>query len=169
MQAQPVSRHVARHVTTHVMKHANKHVPTHADRSAVFLVYLIMFVSPFLVGAPMLLATSIAFARKGSADALSASHFNYQLATMGKDIVLEIVGAICLWLAVFGGLATLAGEAPIHVMPQGFDPARAGLLSLGLLAVWLLCWGWAAASLFLTPALGAMRLASGKPARRGRI
>mgnify|MGYP001553599301 CR=1 FL=1 len=105
MQAQPISRHVSRHVTEHVMKHANKHVPTHADRGAVLLVYLIMFVSPFLVGAPMLLATSIAFARRGSADEISRSHFNYQLSTMGKDIVLEVVGAICLWLAVFGRAA----------------------------------------------------------------
>lgn len=169
MQALPISRRVTRHVTGHVMKHAHKHIPTHADRGAVFLVYLIMFVSPFLVGAPMLLATSIAFARKGSADELSRSHFNYQINTMGKDIVLEILGAICLWLAVFGGLATLAGEAPIHVMPASFQPERMGLISLGLLAVWAICWAWAAASLFLTPAIGAMRLASGKPARRRRI
>jgi uncharacterized membrane protein len=146
-----------------------RHVMTHSDRGAAFVVYLIMFVSPFLVGAPMLLASGIAFARKGSADALSRSHFDYQLRTMGKDVVLEIVGAVCLWLAVFGGVATLAGEAPAHIMPSGFDPTRMGLVSLGLLAVWLLCWAWAALSLFLTPALGALRLASGKPAMRGRI
>jgi hypothetical protein len=88
---------------------------------------------------------------------------------MGKDILLEIVGAICLWLALFGGLATLAGEAPGHIMPQGFDPDRMGLISLGLLAVWLICWAWAALSLFLTPALGALRLISGRPAMRGRV
>lgn len=169
MQAQPISHHVTKHVTEHVMKHANKHVPAHADRGAVFLVYLIMFVSPFLVGAPMLLATSIAFARRGSADALSASHFNYQLSTMGKDIVLEIVGAICLWLALFGGLATLAGEVPGHYMPQGFDPARMGMFTLALLALWVICWAWAALSLFLTPAIGAIRLLHGRPALRGRL
>lgn len=169
MQAPPISHHVTKHVTEHVMKHANKHVPARADRGAVFLVYLIMFVSPFLVGAPMLLATSIAFARRGSADALSASHFNYQLSTMGKDIVLEVVGAICLWLGMFGGLATLAGEAPGHIMPQGFDPERMGYISLGLIAVWLICWAWAFLSLFLTPAIGALRLMSGKPALRKRV
>ncbi len=152
------SHHVAPH---HVMKHG--------DRGAAFLVYAIMFVSPFLVGAPMLLATSIAFARKGSADPVSRSHFNYQLSTMGKDMLLELVGAICLWLAVFGGLATLAGEAPGHIMPQGFDPNRMGVVSLALLLTWLVCWAWAALSLFLTPALGAIRLASGRPAMRGRI
>lgn len=148
---------------------SGRRVTVHSDRGAAFLVYLIMFVSPFMVGAPMLLATGIAMARKGSADDLSRSHFNYQINTMGKDIVLEIVGAICLWLAVFGGLATLAGEAPGHLMPTTFQPERMGLFSLGLLLVWLICWAWAALSLFLTPAVGALRLASGKPARRGRI
>jgi uncharacterized membrane protein len=146
-----------------------QHVVRHADRGAAFLVYAIMFVSPFLVGTPMLLAAAIAFARKGHADPVLRSHFNYQLATMGKDIVLEIVGGICLWLALFGGLATLAGEAPGHLMPQGFDPERMGLISLCLVALWLLCWAWAALSLFLTPALGALRLARGRPAMRGRV
>lgn len=144
-------------------------VMRHGDRGAAFLVYAIMFVSPFLVGAPMLLASGIALARKGSADPISRSHFNYQLSTMGKDILLEAVGAVCLWLAVFGGLATLAGEAPAHIMPRGFDPERMGLISLGLLLTWLLCWAWAALSLFLTPALGALRLMKGRPAMRGRI
>lgn len=146
----------------------SQHIIHHGDRGAALLVYAIMFVSPFLVGAPMLLASAIAFARKGHADPVLRSHFNYQLSTMGKDILLEIVGAICLWLALFGGLATLAGEAP-GIMPKGFDPDRMGLISLGLLATWLLCWAWAALSLFLTPALGAIRLMSGRPAMRGRI
>jgi uncharacterized membrane protein len=148
---------------------AVRHVTTHADRGAAFLVYVIMFISPFMVGAPMLLASSIAMARRGSADPVSASHFNYQLSTMGKDVLLEAIGAVCLWLAAFGGLATLAGEAPIHVMPQSFNPMNMGLISLGLLLTWLLCWAWAALSLFLTPAFGALRLASGKPAMRRRI
>jgi uncharacterized membrane protein len=148
---------------------SHPHIVRHADRGAALLVYAIMFVSPFLVGAPMLLASGIAFAKKGHADPVLRSHFNYQLSTMGKDILLEIVGAICLWLALFGGLATLAGEAPGHIMPQGFDPDRMGLISLALLATWLICWAWAALSLFLTPALGALRLMSGRPAMRGRI
>lgn len=148
---------------------SHQHVMRHGDRGAALLVYAIMFVSPFLVGAPMLLATGIAFAKKGHADPLLRSHFNYQLSTMGKDILLEVIGAICLWLALFGGLATLAGEAPGHIMPQGFDPDRMGLISLGLLLTWLLCWAWAALSLFLTPAIGAMRLIRGRPAMRGRI
>jgi uncharacterized membrane protein len=147
----------------------SEHVMTHGDRGAAFLVYAIMFVSPLLVGAPMLLASTIALARKGSADPVSRSHFNYQLSTMGKDILLEIIGAVCLWMALFGGLATLAGEVPAHIMPQGFDPERMGMISLGLLATWLLCWAWAALSLFLTPAFGAIRLMSGRPAMRGRV
>jgi uncharacterized membrane protein len=148
---------------------SHRQVIHHGHRGAAFLVYAIMFVSPFLVGAPMLLASAIAFAQKGHADPVLRSHFNYQLSTMGKDILLEIIGAICLWMALFGGLATLAGEAPGHFMPQGFDPDRMGLISLGLLLTWLLCWAWAALSLFLTPALGAIRLASGRPAMRGRV
>ena len=146
-----------------------RHVMTHSDRGAALLVYVIMFVSPFMVGAPMLLASSIALMRKGSADPISRSHFEYQLSTMGKDALLEALGAVCLWLAAFGGIATLAGEAPIHLMPTGFDPERMGLVSLGLLLVWLICWAWAALSLFLTPAFGALRLASGRPALRARI
>lgn len=144
-------------------------IARHADRGGAFLVYLIMFLSPFLVGAPMLVASGIAMARKGHADDLSRSHYDYQLRTMGKDILLEAVGGVCLWLGLFGGLAALAGEAPLHIMPQSFQPERMGWLSLALLAVWALCWAWAALSLFLTPAVGALRLARGRPAMRGRI
>jgi uncharacterized membrane protein len=147
----------------------SEHIVRHGDRGAALLVYAIMFVSPFLVGAPMLLASTIALARRGGADPVLNSHFNYQLATMGKDIALEVIGAICLWLGMFGGLATLAGEAPGHIMPQGFDPERMGMISLGLIAIWLICWAWAFLSLFLTPAVGALRLMNGKPALRRRL
>ncbi len=139
-----------------------------ADRDAAFLAYGLMFLAPFLAGAPILAAAGVAFAPRNSDDAVARSHLRGQLRTIVQDLLLAAVGFVCGWAALLGGVLEVLN---VGVSVSQAEPVRLAMpaaVVLGLAAVWAICWLIAVISLFLTPALGALRLASGRPAGKGR-
>ena len=136
------------------------------DRGAAFIGYGLMFFAPFMAGAPVLVAAGIAFAHRGSDDPIARSHVRNQLRTIGQDLVLAVIGFLCGWAALLGGILEILhlGVQAAQSEPVRFAIPAVAVVSLAL--AWAVCWIIAVISLFVTPAIGAIRLASGRPARK---
>ncbi len=136
-------------------------------RMGALVNYVLFIVSPFTAGVLALGALMIAYLRRGGAGELVRSHYDYQIRNFWMDLIIVMVGAICGWGAVVSGFgaALIAAGVPLS---GHYDVERVGVGAVILALLWALAWIWALAGLVLGSVFGAMRLASGLPARKTR-
>jgi uncharacterized membrane protein len=85
------------------------------DRGVALTAYGLLFISPFMLGAPALAGMGMAFAHRDDAHSLIRSHYRFQIRIFWTTVVCVVIGAA---LAVgAGGLAIGAGY---HFLRQAF-------------------------------------------------
>ena len=85
------------------------------DRGVALTAYGLLFISPFMLGAPALAGMGMAYAHKNDAHSLMRSHYRFQIRIFWTTVVCLVIG---LALAIgAGGLAIGAGY---HFLRQTF-------------------------------------------------
>ncbi len=138
-----------------------------AERLAALVNYGLLIVAPFTLNSLGLLAMLIAYLRRGSADPVARSHFDFQIRRYWMDLVLVGLGFICasgalaagFGAAIEGSMAAFGVRLPMH-----YDAVHIGLGAVVLLILWLALWAMGFLGLMLGSIFGAVRLASGLPA-----
>lgn len=143
-----------------------------AERLAALVNYGLLIVAPFTLNSLGLLAMTIAYSRRRSADPIARSHFDSQIRRYWMDLVLVGLGvafaagalAAGFGAVIEGGMAALGVKSPVH-----YDAVHIGFGAVFLLVMWILTWAIGLLGLLLGSLYGALRLASGLPAgkRRG--
>jgi uncharacterized membrane protein len=138
-----------------------------ADRLVALVVYGLLIAAPFTLGALAVLAMLIAYVWRGRAEPLAKSHFERQIRSFWMDLIVLVIGFICGWGALGAGIgaALVAAGFPL---PGNWSAGPIGAGALVLAAIWLFAWAMGLGGLVLGSILGAMRLASGQPARKTR-
>ena len=142
-----------------------------AERLAALINYGLLIVAPFTLGSLGLLAMCIAYLRRGSADPIARSHFDFQIRRYWMDLLLVGLGFVCasgalaagFGAAIEGGMAAFGVRLPVH-----YDPVHIGIGAIFLLVLWLGLWAFGFVGLLLGSLFGALRLASGLPAGKTR-
>ena len=142
-----------------------------AERLAALINYGLLIVAPFTLNSLGLLAMGIAYARRGSADPVANSHFQFQIRRYWMDLVLVGLGfvfasgalAAGFGAAIEGGLAAFGVRLPVH-----YDPVHIGIGAMVLLALWILTWAMGLLGLLFGSLHGALRLVSGLPMGKAR-
>jgi len=137
-----------------------------AERLAVLVNYGMLIVAPFTLNALGLVAISIAYARRGGADPVTRSHYDFQIRRYWMDLLLVGLGFVCglgalaagFGAGIEGMMASMGVQLPVH-----YDAVHIGLGAIGLLAAWLILWAMGLLGLFFGSIFGALRLASGLP------
>ena len=142
-----------------------------AERLAALITYGLLIAAPFTLNALGLVAIAIAYARRGHADPVTRSHYDYQIRRYWMDLVLVGLGFICasgalaagFGAAIEGGMAAMGVRLPVH-----YDPVHIGFGAVGLLVAWLVLWAMGLLGLMFGSIFGALRLAAGLPVGRTR-
>ena len=137
-----------------------------AERLAVLVNYGLLMVAPFTLNILGLGAVMVAYARRGYADPLTRSHYDFQIRRYWMDLVLVGLGFVCgagalaagFGAAIEGGMAAFGVRMPVH-----YDAVHIGAGAIFLLVVWLVLWAMGLLGLLLGSIYGALRLASGQP------
>ena len=142
-----------------------------AERLAALVNYGLLIAAPFTLNSLGLLAMCIAYSRRGSADPVARSHFDFQIRRYWMDLVMVVLGFICAGgaLAAGFGAAIEEGLAASGVrLPMHYDPGHIGLGAIVLLVLWIGFWAYGLLGLLFGSLFGAVRLASGRPAGKRR-
>ena len=142
-----------------------------AERLAALINYGLLIVAPFTLNSLGLLAMFIAYVRRGSADEVARSHYDFQIRRYWMDLVLVGLGFVCasgalaagFGAAIEGGMAAFGVRLPVH-----YDAVHIGVGAIFLLLLWIALWGLGLVGLLLGSVFGAVRLASGLPAGKTR-
>lgn len=137
-----------------------------AERLAALVNYGLLIAAPFTLNSLGLLAMVIAYWRRGSADPVARSHFDFQIRRYWMDLLMVALGFLCaagalaagFGAAIEGAMASFGVRLAVH-----YDPVHIGLGAIVLLALWLLLWAIGLLGLLFGSLFGAMRLASGRP------
>jgi uncharacterized membrane protein len=132
------------------------------ERSFAFLCYGLLFFATFTLGLLAVIAVILAYGRRNSPDPIARTHFRKQIKTFWGDLWLIVIGAVCGYLALAGGLGTLVGLTGVS-LPGGFTTEGAGWTAVAFGVAWAILWIWGFLNLILGSIAGAARLASGKP------
>ncbi len=141
-----------------------------AERLAAMVNYGLLIAAPFTLNSLGILAMFIAYLRRGSADPVARSHFDFQIRRYWTDLLLVVLGFLCAAgaLAAGFGAGIGGGLAAFGVdVPRG-DLMHAGLVGMVLLVMWGVLWAMGLLGLLFGSIFGALRLASGRPAGRTR-
>ena len=129
--------------------------------------YGLLIAAPFTLGLLAFLAVLIAYWRRGAADAFVRSHYQRQIRSFWIDLIVVALGVACAVGALATGVgAVLFGLSEPTTTTPGTLPATLGAVALALVCGALLLRG--VGGLVVGSALGAIRLASGRPARKTR-
>jgi uncharacterized membrane protein len=141
-----------------------------AERLAALVNYGLLIVAPFTLNSLGLLAMFIAYTRRGSADPVARSHFDFQIRRYWTDLLLVALGFVCAAGAIAAGLGAGIGGAlsAFGVGVAGGDVVHVGVIGIVLLVLWGLFWAMGLLGLLFGSLFGALRLASGRPAGRTR-
>ncbi len=85
------------------------------DRGVALTAYGLLFVSPFMLGAPALAGMGMAYAHKDDAHSLMRSHYRFQIRIFWTTVVCLVIG-----LALAVGAGGLAIGAVYHFLRQSF-------------------------------------------------
>jgi uncharacterized membrane protein len=137
-----------------------------AERLAVLINYGLLIVAPFTLNMLGLAAVFFAYARRGYADPVARSHYDFQIRRYWMDLVLVGLGfvfaggalAAGFGAVIEGGMAAMGVQLPVH-----YDAVHIGAGAIFLLVMWLLLWAFGLLNLFFSSIHGALRLASGRP------
>jgi uncharacterized membrane protein len=137
-----------------------------AERLAALVNYGLLIAAPFTLNSLGLLAMAIAYSRRGSADAVARSHFDFQIRRYWMDLLMVALGFVCaagalaagFGAAIEGAMASLGVKLAIH-----YDAVHIGAGAIVLLVLWLLLWAMGLLGLLFGSLFGALRLASGMP------
>jgi uncharacterized membrane protein len=140
--------------------------PKHAERAVAMINYGLFIAAPFTLGALALGAVLVAYARKGRADPVTKSHYERQIRAFWIDLVQVVLGFVCGWAAVAGGIGTLF--AATGVGRASLNEGRLEIWTLVFAVLWAILWLKGFGGLMLGSLIGAYRLASGQPARKTR-
>ena len=136
------------------------------ERLAALINYGLLVVAPFTLNALGLVAVGFAYARRGSADPVTRTHYDFQIRRYWMDLVLVGLGFVFaagaltagFGAAIEGGMAALGVSIPVH-----YDAAHIGVGAIFLLVCWLVLWAMGLLGLLLGSIHGALRLVSGQP------
>ncbi len=141
------------------------------DRGVALTAYGLLFVSPFMLGAPALAGLGMAFAHRQDSHSLMRSHYRFQIRIFWTTVVCLVIG-IALALGAgglaFGGLYSFVREnAPTLALPamaliHGANVAEEE--NWLLIAALLFVFG-AIAYLMASTAYGFIKLVVGRPIR----
>jgi uncharacterized membrane protein len=142
-----------------------------AERLAALVNYGLLIAAPFTLNSLGLLAMFIAYTRRGSADPVARSHFDFQIRRYWMDLLLVALGFVCaagalaagFGAAIEGGMAAFGVGLPVH-----YDAVHIGLGAVVLLVLWAVLWAIGLLGLLFGSIYGALRLASGRPAGKRR-
>jgi uncharacterized membrane protein len=137
-----------------------------AERLAALVNYGLLIVAPFTLNSLGLLAMLIAYSRRGSADPVAKSHFDFQIRRYWMDLTMVALGFICasgalaagFGAAIEGAMAAFGVQLPVH-----YDVVHIGLGAIVLLVLWIVLWLMGLLGLLLGSLFGALRLATGMP------
>lgn len=139
------------------------------DRTLAFVVYVLMFAAPFVVGLTGLIGVVIAYVRKPEAPPLEASHYRFQIRTFWVGFALALISALALVVGVgvlfFDILRHALSEMPSDAwdaVSRDMEMSFPVVTFVGVLVAavaWVACGFW----MVLTSLLGALRLSTGKP------
>ena len=137
-----------------------------AERIAVLANYGLLIVAPFTLNVLGLAAVFFAYARRGYADPVARSHYDYQVRRYWMDLVLVGLGFIFasgalaagFGAAIEGAMASFGVRFPVH-----YDAVHIGVGAIVLLVGWLVLWAMGLLGLLFGSIYGALRLASGLP------
>ncbi len=137
-----------------------------AERLTALVNYVLLFIAPFTLGALGLAAIGVAYARRGYADPVTRTHYDFQIRRYWMDLVLVGLGFICgagalaagFGAAIEEGMAAMGVRIPVH-----YDAVHIGAGAIFLLVAWLVLWAIGLIGLLLGSIYGAVRLASGQP------
>jgi len=136
------------------------------DRIVVLACYGMMIAAPFTVGVLGLIAVGVGYLWRRGAEPLERSHFDFMIRNFWMDVILAGLGFVFFWGALAAGFGALiaslfghASETTVHI----------GIGAVVLAAICVALWLLAIAGLIIRSILGAMRLASGRPAGKTRF
>lgn len=142
------------------------------DRNLAFVVYGLLFASPFVFGLTALIAVVIAYVRKREAEPVVATHYRYQIRTFWVAFAFSMIAAVALMVGV-GFLIVDLIRLILSNVPQDaweavalqVEPRFPVVTFVGLIV--FLC-AYVASSLWAIVAsiIGAIRLGAGKPLGR---
>jgi len=142
-----------------------------AERLAALVNYGLLIAAPFTLNSLGLLAMFIAYTRRGSADPVARSHFDFQIRRYWMDLLLVGLGFVCAAGALAAGFGagiegTMAGFGV--ALPVRYDAVHIGVGAIVLFVLWLALWAMGLLGLLFGSIYGALRLASGLPAGKTR-
>ena len=140
--------------------------PPRSDRLVALVNYGLFIAAPFTLGVLAFAAVMIAYARRGRADPLTRGHYDHQIRAFWTDLIVVILGFVCGWAALGMGLGTMVAAMGVQTPGLAEGPMEAWTWALAL--AWALLWLRGLGGLMLGSAIGAIRLASGQPARKRR-
>jgi len=141
------------------------------DRGVALTAYGLLFISPFMLGAPAIAGLGMAYAHKDDAHSLMRSHYRFQIRIFWTTLICLVLGVA---LALGGG--GLALGALYHFLRQSFPNLGLPTVHFGLpgdVAAeenWLVIAGIAfviggLAYILIAPIYGFIKLLAGRPIR----
>jgi hypothetical protein len=141
------------------------------DRGVGLAAYGLLFVSPFMLGAPAIAGLGLAYAHKDDAHSLMRSHYRFQIRIFWTTLVCLVIGVA---LAVGGGGLALGGL--YHLVRQslptlGLPAVPVGLSGdvaaeeNGLLIAGLAFVVGSLVYILIAPLYGLIKLLAGRPIR----
>ena len=129
------------------------------DRVVAMACYGMMIAAPFTVGVLGLIGVGVGYLWRRGAEPLERSHFDWMIRSFWMDLILVGLGLVCASGAFAAGIGAVFASfsrdgAAVHI----------GIGAIVLAVLWGLLWLWGIGGLWLGSVLGAMRLASGRPA-----
>jgi uncharacterized membrane protein len=97
------------------------------DRGVALAAYGLLFISPFMFGAPAIAGLGMAYAHKDDAHSLIRSHYRFQIRIFWTTLVCLVIG---IALAVGGG--GLALGAAYHLLRETFPHIGLPVVPVGL-------------------------------------
>lgn len=141
------------------------------DRGVALTAYGLLFIAPFMLGAPALAGLGMAYAHKNDAQSLMRSHYRFQIRIFWTTVVCLVIG-----FALAIGAGSLAIGAGYHFLRQAIPALHlpAGGFRLGGNLAdeenWLLIAGvgfliGGVAYILIASAYGFIKLLAGRPIR----
>jgi uncharacterized membrane protein len=140
------------------------------DRNLAFVNYALLFVSPFIIGLTALVAVVIAYTRRQTQDAISRSHYRFQVRIFWVGVIIAAV-AVLSFLTGVGILISDAFQSATN-SGQGWDAWQVAAIddsdfhfhpiSIVFLIAWLVLWAVAGLWTIIASIVGMARLAGGE-------
>ena len=138
------------------------------DRTLVFVVYALMFVSPFVVGLTALIGVVIAYVRKPESEPIESSHYRYQIRAFWGGFALAMVAAVALVIGVgflfVDVIRYLWANMPADAWETVSQDVEVAFPVVTFISLLISAFSWVAAGfwMILASVLGAVRLSASR-------